>query len=119
MLKAVFYRKRGGANGGNTEGSAFSGFSVTGHADYGDEGSDVVCAAVSSAVMLVCNAATDFYRAAAEVNVDENCITLTLTEENNSVQPLLEAFYDHMNAIADEYRRVKVEVKFTGGKNDD
>lgn len=36
-----------------------TGFSIQGHADHGEAGTDVVCAAVSSAAYLVVNTVTD------------------------------------------------------------
>ncbi|MGN0700357.1 MAG: ribosomal-processing cysteine protease Prp, partial [Oscillospiraceae bacterium] len=39
MLKAVFFR----------QGERLCGFDISGHAGYGYEGQDIVCAAVSSA----------------------------------------------------------------------
>ncbi|MDE7194288.1 MAG: ribosomal-processing cysteine protease Prp [Oscillospiraceae bacterium] len=110
MIKAVFYRHSSGGSEG-----VLCGFSVSGHAGCGSEGNDIVCAAVSSAVMLVCNAVTDHFKAAAEVGVEENRITLALKEENTPAQRLIEAFYGHLEIIAEEHGRVKLEVKFTGG----
>lgn len=109
MLKAVFYRNKNG----------YSGFSVSGHAGYGTEGNDIVCAAVSSAVMLVCNTVTEFFGAQAEVSVEENCITLVMKEESEASEKLLESFYAHMEIIAEEHSKVKLETKSTGGNNDD
>lgn len=106
MLKAVFYRHDG----------SLTGFSVSGHAGYGHEGTDIVCAAVSSAVRLVCNTVTDFFKADADVSVEENRITLRLKKENDAAEKLLEAFYAHMEMIAEEHSKVKLETHETGGK---
>ena len=109
MLRAVFYRQDG----------SYSGFSVSGHAGFGTEGNDIVCAAVSSAVMLVCNAVTDFLNADASVQVEENRITLRLCRNDDPSQRLIEAFYAHMEAIAEEYGRIKLEAHNIGGQNND
>ena len=106
MLKAVFYRHNGSPTG----------FSVSGHAGYGYEGTDIACAAVSSAVMLVCNTVTDFFGVKADVSVEENRITLRLKERNEAAEKLLESFYCHMEAVAGEYSKVKLETHETGGK---
>ncbi len=100
-LKAVFYKK----------GEQFCGFSVSGHAGYGEEGNDIVCASVSSAVMLVCNTITDFFNADADVEVLENKITLRLNDGNPSAEQLLASFYQHMEIIADEYSKIKLEIR--------
>lgn len=109
MLKAVFYRQNG----------RYCGFDVSGHAGYGTEGNDVVCAAVSSAVELVCNTITDFFKVKADVTVGENKISLRLIESSENAQQLIESFYQHMLFVAEDYSKVKVETQTTGGKNDD
>ncbi|MGN1423235.1 MAG: ribosomal-processing cysteine protease Prp [Oscillospiraceae bacterium] len=106
MLKAVFYRHNGSPTG----------FSVSGHAGYGDEGTDIVCAAVSSAVMLVCNTVTDFFKVKADVSVEENRVTLRLKEKNEAAEKLLESFFYQMGTVAEEYSKVKLETHETGGK---
>ena len=106
MLRAVFYRHDG----------ALCGFEATGHAGYGTQGTDVVCAAVSSAVMLVCNAVTDFFGTKALAEVGEDRVTLRVHKHSAESEKLLEAFLCHMEGIAAEYSKVKVETRNTGGK---
>ena len=108
MLKCVFYK-----NGGS-----FSGFRISGHAGYETENGDVVCAAVSSATMLVCNTITDYFKVKADVEVLENQITLLLKEKNKSAGQLLESFYTHIDTIAQDYKKVKIEIKSGGKEND-
>ncbi len=105
MLKAVFYR----------QGDDFTGFAVSGHAGYGSEGNDIVCASISSAVMLVCNTVTDFFNADAKVEVKENEITLALREDSIPAKQLLASFFQHMEFIAEEHSKIKLETRITGG----
>lgn len=100
MLKAVFHKKNG----------VFCGFEISGHAGYGTEGNDIVCAAVSSCTMLVCNAVTENFGANAKVTVEENRIMLSLNGGDNAAEKLLTAFYEHLTAIAEDYSKVKVEI---------
>lgn len=100
MLKAVFHKKSG----------LFCGFEISGHAGYGTDGNDIVCAAVSSCTMLVCNAVTENFGANAEVVVENNLISLTLINADSSAEKLLAAFYEHLTAIAEDYSKVKVEI---------
>ena len=100
MLKAVF----------RMNGNDFCGFRISGHAGYGAAGNDIVCAAVSSCTMLVCNAVTESFKARADVNVGENLISLTLREDNSAVSKLIEALYEHLKAISEDYSKVKVEI---------
>lgn len=108
MLKCVFYKNEG----------SFSGFRISGHAGYETENGDVVCAAVSSATMLVCNTITDYFKVKADVEVLENQITLLLKERNKSAEQLLESFYTHIEMIAQDYKKVKIEIKSGGKEND-
>ena len=89
---------------------AFSGFEISGHAGYGTEGSDIVCAAVSSCTMLVCNCITENFGAKAEVKVEENRISLRLEESNEAVEKLLSAFYEHLETISADYKNVKLTI---------
>lgn len=100
MLRAVFYKADG----------ALRGFKISGHAGYGTEGNDIVCAAVSSCTMLVCNAVTDSFKADADVSVKENEITLMLGGSDTAAVRLLEAFYSHLESIAEDYDNVKVMI---------
>ena len=73
MLKAVFYEAA----------CEYQGFEISGHAGYGEavdekHGTDIVCAAVSSCTMLVCNAVTENFGADAEVTVAVSSTHLTL-----------------------------------------
>lgn len=108
MLKCVFYKNDG----------SFSGFRISGHAGYETDNGDVVCAAVSSATMLVCNTITDYFKVKADVEVLENQITLLLKERNKSAGQLLESFYTHIEMIAQDYKKVKIEIKSGGKEND-
>ena len=108
MLKCVFYK--------NDEG--YSGFRISGHAGYETDNGDVVCAAVSSSTMLVCNTITDFFKVKADVEVLENQITLRLLENNKPSEQLLESLYTHIEMIAQDYTKVKIEIKSGGKEND-
>ena len=101
MLKAVFYK----------QGEGFSGFSVSGHAGYGTEGNDIVCAAITSAVELTCNTITEFFGAAASVDVFENEVRLTLKEESVPARQLLASLHAHIGYIAQEHSKIKLEIK--------
>ncbi len=90
MIKAVFYRRKGKA----------AGFCITGHSDYAEAGSDIVCAAVSSAVMLVCNTVTDFFHDKARVSVGENRIVLRIFGDCPAAERLLRSLYTHLSIIA-------------------
>ena len=58
MIVAEFFRKNG----------EITGFKVSGHAGYDESGRDIVCAGVSSAVMMTANLITEIFRFEAEVS---------------------------------------------------
>ncbi len=87
-------------------GEDFIGFDVSGHSGYAECGSDIVCAAVSSAVGLCESAVNDFFGGGAEVVIKpENAeVFLKLGSScNASCVGILSAFAAHMTAIRDEY----------------
>ena len=92
MINASFLRS----------GGRLSGFSVTGHAGYGDEGTDIVCAGVSSAVMLICNAVTVVYGIGADVSIRENEISLR-SDGSGDADRLISALQLHLEALSEEY----------------
>lgn len=113
MLKCVF--RIGGVKRGDDMTSSLYGFEISGHAGYGEavsekEGNDIVCAAVSSCTMLVCNAITENFGAAADVTVEENRITLTLKEHNSAAVQLMTAFYRHLEALSEDYDNIKLSL---------
>lgn len=67
MISAVFF--------GDLQG--LSGFRVSGHAGAGEFGHDLVCAAVTSAVMMTANTLTEILHEPAKVSVLENEVMLT------------------------------------------
>ncbi len=89
----------------------FSGFDISGHAGYGTEGNDIVCAAVSSCTMLVCNCITENFKANADVTVEENRITLRLLAYSEAAAGLISALYEHLEALAEDYSKIKVSVE--------
>lgn len=98
MIKAIFERSDG----------KFKGFSVSGHSGYSRSGSDIVCASVSSAVMLICNLATETYGFSAEINAGESSISM---KSHDDASKLIEALYEHLKSIAEEYpKNITVKI---------
>ena len=69
-------------------GEQYTGCEITGHADYSEEGTDVICAYVSAAVQTVANLMTEIFRlpVSAEVNCHLNParVSLRLSEKDDS-----------------------------------
>jgi len=87
-----------------------TGFSVTGHdAVQGDSDFSVLCAAVSSAVMLTLNTLTEYFgvpETAVEVHPGagtDNRISLRLQRTSKTQSDILRGLYLHCNALAEDY----------------
>ncbi|MDE7294467.1 MAG: ribosomal-processing cysteine protease Prp [Oscillospiraceae bacterium] len=106
MITAAFYKSKAG----------FEGFEISGHSGLAEAGSDVCCAAVSSAAELICNALTDFMECGAEAEVadsdGENVLKCSLTKGSGEAYRLMNAFYAHLKLIEEDYpRNIEVIVK--------
>lgn len=86
-------------------GGALNGFRVCGHSGYADEGSDIVCAAVSAAAMLTVNLLTESFKIPCELRVDEDRadIELRLERPDETGSKIISAFRDQLLGLAEEY----------------
>lgn len=75
MIVAEFFRKNG----------EITGFKVSGHAVYDMFGKDIVCAGVSSAVMMTANLVTEIFGFEAEVSAVDDTVTLKTDIPYNDV----------------------------------
>lgn len=85
-----------------------NGFSVSGHSGYAQESSDIVCAAVSSAVQFAECTINDVLgnHVNVKTNPDEPRVTLTLPavcDDEDTVQAVLTGFTLTMCALRDDY----------------
>ena len=85
-----------------------NGFSVSGHSGYAQEGSDIVCAAVSSTVQFAECTINDVLgnHVNVKTNPDEPRVTLTLPavcDDEDTVQAVLTGFTLTMCALRDDY----------------
>lgn len=99
MVKAVFYCKNG----------LYNGFIISGHAG-GEYGQDIVCAGVSSAVMLTVNTVTDFFMADASVKIEENKVGLRLNnpQADNEARAMVFSLENHLRLLAEEYGGISI-----------
>ena len=92
------------------EGSRIVGFEVKGHSGYAEEGSDIVCAAVTSAVRLCECTINDVLGLEASVKVRQKDASISLKlpgslgQTNESTcQALLTALMVHFAELHEEY----------------
>lgn len=114
MTKVVFYKKHG----------VYYGFREVGHADYAEEGSDIVCAALSAMTMLIVNTVETVWAANVDYVYDEESGDITVTvkealpeyassdEKQYAISGLFEGyFYQLMDMIEDYGDYIDVEAK--------
>lgn len=93
MITASFYCKNG----------LYCGFIVSGHAG-GIFGQDIVCAGVSSAVMLTINTLADFLACDCSVRINENSAGLKLNsfEKDETGRALIFSLKEHLLLMEEE-----------------
>ncbi len=102
MIKVTFFKHL----------NDFKGFEFRGHSDYSEEGTDIVCAAVSSAAYLTANNITDFFKVEnADVTASDGYMKLT-AENDDCINPLLKGLYAHMLQLQEQYKN-DIKVKIT------
>ena len=94
----------------HSEGSRLTGFHVSGHSGYAEEGADIVCAAITSAVRLTECAVNDVLGLGASVKVKERDASITLklpgglSESNEELcQTLLASLMVYLSQLQEEY----------------
>lgn len=89
-----------------------TGFTLKGHANMGDEGLDIVCAAVSSAAYMTVNALTDVIFENVELDVADGYLHCNVLNGSESAQVLLRSFRFHMEQLQEEYpRAIKITTE--------
>ncbi len=83
------------------------GFTVCGHAMFAESGQDIVCASVSSAVMLTANLLTENFNVQSDVKADENRITVSVTDNReeylDAADKLLCGLAQHVEMVSEEF----------------
>ncbi|MBQ8906210.1 MAG: ribosomal-processing cysteine protease Prp [Ruminococcus sp.] len=93
MISATFHRQSG----------SLLSVCVSGHAEFADPGQDIVCASVSSAVMLTANTITEIFSIKADVSATADAVTIRLSEMSADGSRLLEGLLLHLREIACDF----------------
>ena len=105
MTKLVFFRS----------GGVFYGFEEQGHTGYGEEGDDVLCAALSAMTMLIINTVEVAYASSIDFTIDEETTNIRVKskaalpefEEDElkryAVSGLFLAYYKQIEDMLEEY----------------
>ena len=91
-----------------TEEDRITGFSISGHSGYAENGKDIVCAAISAIVTMAEATINDVCGAKAKVRVKEEDARITLTlpaacDEEESVQAVLAGMLLTLCNMRDDY----------------
>ncbi len=102
MINAVFTVSRG----------YVLGFEISGHSDFSEQGSDIVCSAVSSAAYMTANTITEIQHLNAEITVNDGFMKLNLSQQDvKTAEVILNGFLLHLNALKEEYKEfIKVKI---------
>ena len=93
MIKATFYKNK----------DFTSGFLIEGHSGYAEEGSDVICASISSAAYMAANTLTEIVGAEADITVDDGYLELTLRNPDGKTEIILQGLELHISTLAQDY----------------
>ncbi len=87
-----------------TRGGQLCGFHVQGHAGAAAHGSDIVCAAVSSAVYMAANTLTDVCGCAADIHECDGDLALQVAETDvQKAQTVLQGLQTHLQGLSAQY----------------
>ena len=91
-----------------TEDERITGFSVSGHSGYAEQGADIVCAAVSAVVTMAEATINDVCGAKAKVRVGEDAARITLKlpkscDEEETVQAVLAGMMVTLINLQEDY----------------
>ena len=90
------------------DGDRITGFSVSGHSGYAEEGSDIVCAAISAVVTMAEATINEVCGANAKVRVKQEDARITLTlptscDEEDAIQAVLAGMMLTLCSMRDDY----------------
>ena len=90
------------------EDDRITGFSVSGHSGYAEEGADIICASISAIVTMAEATINDVCGAKAKVRVKEDQARVTLMlptscDEEDSVQAVLAGMMLTLCSLRDDY----------------
>ena len=87
------------------QGKLFTGFDCSGHSGYGEEGTDIVCAAISTAVQYCINCGEKVLRIPLQLTVDQETATIRCFSKTPNAQfsKYIEILVDLGQSIAQDY----------------
>lgn len=91
--------------------SLITGFEISGHSGYAQEGSDIVCASVSSVCYMVANTLTEVMKIPAEIEIDDALMKLSLDSNGaEKAKDILSGLLLHIEELEKMYPNfIKIE----------
>lgn len=93
-----------------------TGFEIRGHALFAPSGSDIVCAAVSSAAYFAANTITDVLGERAEAQVTAGSMVFRLPAATPQSAAILQGLAQHLTALSKQYP-THIKVIYGGVQN--
>ena len=93
MIEVEFFREPDGT---------LTGYTFSGHSYYAGLGSDIVCAAVSSAAYMAANTISDILHVPVEAEVEDGFMSVRLPEPEKA-QDILRGLRLHLQALSGQY----------------
>lgn len=82
------------------------GFHISGHSGFAEEGSDIVCAAVSSAAYMTANTVTEVLKVTPKLSVDDGDMYLKLDcSDAHKCDAVMQGFVLHMLSLMEQYKQ--------------
>lgn len=98
MIRAVFFRS-----------GSLRGFELSGHAGSSVYGSDIVCAAVSSAAYMAANTVTEVLSVEADAEVRDGYMKFSFNSGSSVAEAVLDGLELHLRELEKEYpKKLKV-----------
>ena len=94
MIRAIF----------TVQDKLVTGFEISGHSDFSEQGSDIICSAVSSAAYMAANTLTEVQELDCDITVNDGFMDLKLSKaEAEAAQVVLNGLLLHLDALSKEY----------------
>ncbi|MCQ2462010.1 MAG: ribosomal-processing cysteine protease Prp [Clostridia bacterium] len=93
MTKVRFFSEKG----------LLTGFEISGHSGYADEGSDIICAGISSAAYMTANTVTEIYRVDADAKVSDGYMCFTCKKTDKRADELFRGLKLHLLEFCGQY----------------
>ena len=90
-----------------------TGVCISGHSGYSEQGSDIVCAAVSSASIMTFNTITEIMKIKADVTENDGFLRFNLSDQGAvKSAEILKGLKLHLLGLSEQYKTY-IKVKFS------